>query len=219
MKVRGRMSPAPEAARYYEGRLLEERLILMQHERNRRARIDNLQRRQMARSRLDGGRDPSRSHVTRHGSNMSQVDNPRFVHERLGKAEARNFTPPRIGGCSMSPPRHAGGSISPARHRPTPSKEYPFPDLGQERASAGSGGFAERLNRMNAKSEMIETSGFTTLDIVDGDCVRDELDDEFCRNRLIYILDRTIPLPFPSYFLVFSPSPQPFFLNGIKYAN
>ena len=178
--MRGRMSPAPDpAGRYYEGRMLEERLIHMQQERHRRARIDNMQRRQMARSRLETG--GHRHGVARHGSSMSTMDSPRYLHERLGKAEARNYTSPRPGGCSMSPPRHTGGgSISPSRHRGGSNKEYPFVDLGQDRPSAG-GGFADRLNRMNSKTEMIEKSGFTTLDIVDGDCVRDELDDEFCR--------------------------------------
>lgn len=149
-------------ARFYDGRILDERLISL-HERNRRARIENLNRRQMARNRIDVSRtnsESSRVYVPRQGVNMTQINSSR--QDRYSKRGMRN--------CS---PRH--GSMSPGR----PCESRKNSSLGERTP----GGFADRLNRLNNKSEMIEKSGFTTLDIVDGDCVRVEPDEYLAQYR------------------------------------
>ena len=152
---RGRMSPTPDG-RYYDGRALEERLIALQ-ERNRRARIDNLNRRQMARGRLEGCRAP----VSRHGSTTTCAEAGRYVvQDRTATRHWRNGSP-----------RH--GSMSPLRHRDR-RKDCSFSNSAER---SGPAGFADRLHRLNNKAEMIEKSGFNTLDIVDGDCVREEEDE------------------------------------------
>ena len=84
---RGRLSPSPDPGRghhyeaaaargHYDGRGAYEAAQLL-HDRNRRVRLDNLHRRQMARSRLEGSRcgssaGPSRPvNVSRHASSTT----------------------------------------------------------------------------------------------------------------------------------------------------
>jgi hypothetical protein len=215
---------------------MEDRLVALNNERQRRARIDQLRHNphrlahQPPSSPHIGGchpsdiggsgglrswSDPSRTscHVSRAGSSMSHVDHsrhnftnytPRYQRPLHGGRTGSGRTPSMVAApgaaASLSGGSPRQGSMSPLRqHRRKPassasSSGYYSPSIVEQRPPSGRTSAPNRLtshplhssssnNNNSSKSgrtEMMEKSGFTnTLDLIDGDCVREEAVDYF----------------------------------------